>query len=143
MRTRITFLLDMNEVDIFKFWYEHFVFELLSNFNLEWKQELAQINVLWDEVCKMIDTQRFLDIFTKHCNELNMDTSQYNFEEFFLKAKSEWRGELMTKVINKIIIFYNDHVPIDAAPAHWNGTEIVIDRDVYNCDAIKILPQLL
>ena len=94
----------MNEVDIFKFWYEHFVFELLSNFNLEWKQELAQINVLWDEVCKMIDTQRFLDIFTKHCNELNMDTSQYNFEEFFLKAKSEWRGELMTKVINKIIL---------------------------------------
>ena len=116
------------EVTIFKQWYEAYIFSLLPKFGLSWEQEIKQVNNLWEATGKLIDMNRFKKSFCSECNELGLIGDSFNFELAFENANTIWRSEIMTNVVNRIIIFWNDLIPINSKPAHWNGREMIIDN---------------
>ena len=115
---------------IFKEWYETYIFSLLPKFGLSWRQEVTQINELWEATGKLIDRNCFYKSFHSECNELTLNSASFDFELAFQKANTTWRAEIMTSVVNRIILFWDDDVPLDSKPARWNGSEITIDSSL-------------
>ena len=134
VRSQITALSMDN---IFKSWYETYIFSILPKFGLSWTQEVKQINDLWDAAGQLIDKNSFRESFNAECNELDLNSNLFNIEIAFEKANTEWRSEIMTDVVNRLLVFWDDNVPIGSFPASWNGREIVINSTLCKQRAYK------
>ena len=131
MKVRVDVLLQAKDMEqVFKFWYEAYIFSLLPKFGLSWKQEIKQINELWEAAGALIDKFELCSSFHNECRELHINSEGFNFDLAFRKADTTWRSEIMTSVVNRIIKFWDDDVPLNSEPARWTGNEIVIDNTV-------------
>ena len=53
----------------------------------------------------------------------------YDFKEAFWNANTKWRIELMRRVVNRIIKWYDDNVPLSSNVATWNEHKGGFDID--------------
>ena len=120
--------MDMDE--IFKECYSAYVFSHLPNFKLQWREQVLQLNNLWEIVGELINKQKFYVSFCERCCEHVLNSYGYDLKTAFKMANTTWRSELMTSVSNLIIVFYDHDVPLSAKPAKWNGAKLAIDSSI-------------
>ena len=88
----------------FKFWYETYVFSLLPKLESDWTKQISKINDLWEIVGSLIDKKDFKESYFTRSDHLLCKT--YNFEEGFRKANSAWKKELIQRVVDIILEYY-------------------------------------
>lgn len=96
--------------NIFKFTYSVYAYQELGNLVRDWKDEVKNMNLVWDELENCFDKDLFLKLFEEHGLELNLPVKSYNHKVAFLKAKTEWRTELMLDIAEKIFHTYFDDI---------------------------------
>ena len=72
-------------------------------------------------------------VFRDECQELSLPVETFDYDRAYRLAATEWRIELMLAVVEKIIKWYDDDVPLEATElAVWDVAkqEIVVDRTV-------------
>ena len=120
--------------DIFKVDYLLSVFAVLGQVEPQWEKQINNMAEIWDEGVKHIDHDALRSLFRNECDDMSLPWETYDLEQAYISAKHEWRIELMLAVVEKIIKWYIDDVPMEATGfAVWNATkqEIVIDRAIY------------
>ena len=119
--------------DIFKEDYLLSVFSVLPDVEPDWQKQVNTMAEIWDEGVKLIDHKLLLKVFRDECQELSLPVETFDYDRAYRLAATEWRIELMLAVVEKIIKWYDDDVPLDATElAVWDVVkqEIVVDRTV-------------
>ena len=94
--------------DVFKFWYEVYVFSRSLLVEPGWKVQIQRLHEIWEEMGQLITLDCFRDNFINHCAELDLPGETYDLKEGIKMANNEWREELMITVANRIIKHYDD-----------------------------------
>ena len=119
--------------DIFKEDYLLSVFSVLPDVEPDWQKQVNTMAEIWDEGVKLIDHKLLLKVFRDECQELSLPVETFDYDRAYRLAATEWRIELMLAVVEKIIKWYDDDVPLEATElAVWDVAkqEIVVDRTV-------------
>ena len=92
--------------EIFKGCYGDYIFSLLGKFNLSFKEQIVQLNNLWESVGNLIDKTEFQQSFTSRCIEMLQHSDTYDMQAAFTAANTYWRLEIMsfvTKLLSKVL----------------------------------------
>ena len=118
--------------DIFKFWYEVYIFSRIHRIEPDWKVQIQRLHEIWEEVGRCITLDCFRFSFFKHCTELNLPGETYDFKQGFEKANNEWCEELMIIVADRIIKHYDDDVSLSATVVSWDSVKncIFVDKSI-------------
>ena len=98
--------------DVFKENYITYIFSLLPELEVEWKNQIVNMHDLWMDTGRLLDKNEFLKSFSIECEELNLPAESYNINEAFHKANNEWSIELMLTVSDWTIKFYHDDIDL-------------------------------
>ena len=96
--------------DIFKFWYEVYVFSRSLLVERDWKVQIQRLHEIWEEIGQLITLDCFRDNCINHCAELDLPGETYDLKEGFKMANNDWREELMITVADRIMKHYDDDV---------------------------------
>ena len=121
---------------IFKECYSDYAFSLLPRFKLHWRDQVKQLNNLWEDIGVVIDKQDFFSSFTYRCSELLVKSNGYCLKTAFKNANTTWRSDIMTLVSNYVIVLNDHSVPLSAKPAKWVDGALQIDSAV--CKSFKL-----
>ena len=112
---------------LFKDNYKVFAFAKLSNLEPEWELQVQHIRQLWNAVGNLIDRNEFYSIFSFECAELTLPYENYHMETAFENANKQWAMELMVQVVDRILKWYDDDIPLDAKIVTQENETILID----------------
>ena len=121
-----------NMDDVFKFWYEVYVFSRSLLVEPDWKVQIQRLYEIWEEIGQLITLDCFRDNFINHCAELDLPGETYDLKEGYKMANNEWREELMITVSDRIIKHYDDDVSLSATVVSWDSVKncIFVDKSI-------------
>ena len=129
MPTSLELMLDETKAmdAVFKDNYKVFAFAKLSNLEPEWELQVQYIRQLWNTVGNLIDRNEFYSMFSFECAELALPYENYHMETAFENANKEWAMELMVQVVDRILKWYEDDIPLNATIVTQENETILID----------------
>lgn len=110
--------------DDFKFVLEVFAFEESAKYASDWLEQINKLDSYWNQMIDGFDLLEFTSFFRRYCQRIHKCSGDdYNIQESFEKAKSEWRLQLMMNVADEIAHTY---LPNKSFLVLWTGSMMIV-----------------
>lgn len=107
--------------DAFKFTFTTYAFQEISKLLHGWENQIKYIDSVWETLERTFDRQLFSELFIKQCKELALPFCTYDIGNAFKQANTIWRVEIMTDVVEKILLYSFDDIHYNTSGfVEWN-----------------------
>jgi len=115
--------------EVFKDHYKLFAFARLFRVEAVSERHVHDLPQLWNKVDKEIDRDEFFSLFSRECKELNLPYKQYDLDNAFEKAQTEWAEEIMVATADQLLKWNEDEI-IKTQVAFWKNGPIHVHTNV-------------